>query len=362
MVKPTVPPTVPPVVSTQAPEADANTPRGRLQMADIARMAGVSTATVSRALAGSALVNENTRTRIEALAKSLNYTINVGAQNLRLGASKTIAVVLPYDAAAKQAVYDPFFLSMLGSLTNALTDAGYDVLLSRVEASRLDSIGNLFHSGRALGIIVIGQWHAHAQLNSLAASGVPMVVWGARMTEQVYSSVGSDNLTGGFAATEHLLSLGRKRIAFIGDAELPEVTQRYHGYLEAHRARGLEADPALTLKVPFLPDPTRVAVARLVASRVPFDGIFAASDLLAMTAISTLSSEGLTVPQQVSVVGYDDIDIAQHFHPALTTVRQPVTEAGRVMLGELLQLVAGKQTEPIQLATQLVVRASTVER
>ena len=330
-------------------------------MSDIARMAGVSTATVSRALAGSTLVNEHTRERIEQLAKSLNYTINIGAQNLRLGESKTVAVVLPYDAQAKQAVYDPFFLSMMGSLTNAITDRGYDVLLSRVDCTQIDTTSVLFQSGRALGLMVIGQWHAHAQLNALASQQVPLVVWGARMSEQLYSSVGSDNLTGGFAATDHLLSLGRKRIAFIGNADLPEVTQRYHGYLEAHRARGIKPDAALYLKVPFVPEPTRAAVQQLVQAHVPFDSLFAASDLLAMTAISTLASLGITVPQQVSVVGYDDIDISQHFHPALTTVRQPVIEAGRVMLDELLASVSGKPAEPIQLATQLIVRASTVE-
>ena len=163
---------------------------GRLQMEDIAQLAGVSTATVSRALNRSSLVNDETRERIERLAKSLGYAVNVGASNLRLQRNRTVAVVLPLDQVTRQQVTDPFFISILGSLADALTARGYDMLLSRIDADKLNLAGDLAASGRAIGVILIGQWHHHDQLNELAMRKSPVVVWGC-------SSAAADVLHGG---------------------------------------------------------------------------------------------------------------------------------------------------------------------
>jgi DNA-binding LacI/PurR family transcriptional regulator len=331
----------------------------RLQMADIARLAGVSTSTVSRALAKSSVVNAETRKRIEDLAKQLNYSINVGAQNLRLRENRTVAVVLPYNTASKQTVSDPFFLSMIGSLANALTDRGYDMLLSRVDEDQLEGVGQLYDTGRAMGLVVIGQWHHHDQLNALAARHVPFVVWGAQLPQQLYCSVGSDNLSGGAAATDHLIALGRKRIAFLGDINLPEVGQRYAGYLSAHAKRKVKPMPELVVPVPFLAEGARAAIAALCDDGLKFDAIFASSDVLAMTAISTLLQRGKRVPEDVAVVGYDDVELSQHFHPPLSTVRQPIDEAGQVMVDALQRLIKGERVPPCQLQTSLIVRGST---
>ena len=331
----------------------------RLQMADIARLAGVSVSTVSRALAGSSLVNEATRQRVAELARSLNYTINVGAQNLRLKQNRTIAVVVPYDPATRQHLSDPFFLSLIGSLADALTDRGYEMLLSRVDANRLDLAAQSYEAGRAAGIVLVGQWHHHDQLNELAVRGVPLAVWGAQLPGQAYATVGSDNVGGGQQLTRHLIERGARRIVFMGDTALEEIGQRHRGYLQALAAARRKAEPALTRLVPFEAAAIERDVEALLAEGTEFDAIFCASDLMAMTVIGVLQRHGRRVPQDVRVGGYDDIALAAHYHPALTTVRQPIDAAGEQLVAALQEQLAGGRAVSRQLVTELVVRDSS---
>ena len=330
----------------------------RLQMADIARLAGVSVSTVSRALNGSTLINAETRQRIEQLARSLNYSINLSAQNLRLQKNQTVAVVVPYDAQSRQHISDPFFLSIVGSIADALTDRGYDMLLSRVDAEALDSAASLYDSGKAIGIVIIGQWRHHDQLNELAARKVPVVVWGGQLPQQLYCSVGGDNVGGGLLATRHLLHQGRKRIVFLGDAQLPEVQLRRQGYVQALQEAGVAVDARLELPVPFEIVAAREALDRLCASRTRFDGVVACSDLLALQAVQAVRVAGRDVPRDVAVVGYDDMPVATYSDPPLTTVHQPVGLAGAELVDALLALLRGERAAPRTLPVHLVVRDS----
>lgn len=334
----------------------------RLQMADIARLAGVSVATVSRALSGSTLISKETRERIDELARSLNYAIDVNAQKFRLKQNRTVAVVIPYDRASRQHISDPFFLAMVGSLADALTDRGFDMLLSRVDADSLDSAARLYDSGVASGVILIGQWRHHDQLNALASRKLPIVVWGTEMPQQLYCSVGGDNVGGGRLATSHLLELGHRRIVFIGDPALPEVAHRHRGYLEAHSAWGLQPDPKLLVAVPFDAEEARKGLRRLQESGVPFDAVFACSDVMASAAMQSLHQMHLPVPDKVGVVGYDDIEWASHSNPPLTTVRQPIGDAGVQLVESLLRMIDGQAVQPITLPVELVVRHSAQRR
>jgi DNA-binding LacI/PurR family transcriptional regulator len=335
----------------------------KIQMADIARLAGVSTATVSRALNGSELINEETRQRIMELARSLNYTINLGAKNLRSGNNSTIGVVIPYNPANRQSISDPFFLAMLGSLADALTDKQYDLLLSRVDSDHLDNIASLYDSGRVGGIIMIGQWGHHDQLNELARRKLPFVAWGAQLPLQLYCSVGSDNLSGGMLATEHLIALGHKRIAFMGDKALPEPEKRHAGYQKALRKAGLKPEASLYIPSSFAPlDAQQAMREHLDLYGLNFDALVAASDLVAIGAMGVLRERGYKIPEDVSVVGYDDVEPAAHSFPPLTTVRQPLNQAGVSLVDCLVQVMNGEKPASQLLTTELILRESTRAR
>lgn len=333
----------------------------RLQMVDIARLAGVSVSTVSRALNGSELVNAETRQRVADLARSLNYSINFGARNLRLQENKTVAVVVPYDANSRQHISDPFFLSIVGSIADALTDRGYDMLLSRVDAEHLDLASHWFDSGKAIGVVLIGQWRQHDQLNEMAARKLPLVVWGGEMPQQLYCSVGGDNVLGGALATRHLLSLGRRRIAFIGDAKLPEVWLRREGYVQALREAGLEPDAALELAAPFEPGVATGIVRDFCAARRDFDAVVCCSDVLALLTIQALRTAGRTVPDDVALIGYDDMPLAAYCDPPLSTVHQPVAEAGAELVEALLGQLRGERAGPRTMPVYLKLRESAPE-
>lgn len=249
---------------------------------------------------------------------------------------------------------------MLGSLADALTDKQYDLLLSRVDSDHLDNVAALYDSGRVGGIIMIGQWGHHDQLNDLARRKSPFVAWGAQLPQQLYCSVGSDNQSGGLLATEHMIGLGHKKIAFMGDKTLPEPEKRHAGYLKALRKAGLKADPSLYIHTSFAPLDAQSAMrAHLDKHGLNFDALVAASDIVAIGAMGVLRERGIRVPEDVSVVGYDDVEPAAHSFPPLTTVRQPLDLAGVALVERLAQVMAGEHPASENLPTQLVLREST---
>lgn len=327
-------------------------------MADIARLAGVSVSAVSRALRGSPEIGEETRKRIVELAKSLNYSVNAGAANLRLKQNKTVAVVMPYLHNRRHQLADPFFISLISSIANALSDRGFDTLLCRVNESHTN-FADPYFTGRALGLIFTGHWLPHDRLNELAMSKVPFTIWGERIERQLYCTVGGDNRQGGRLATQHLLAQGCKRIAIIGSLAAHEIRNRHEGYLMALHEAGISPDPALQVESQWEPDALERNVEALLLSGTPFDGVFACSDLAAMTVVNVLIRHGMRVPEQVAVVGYDDIELASYFRPALTTIRQPVDAAGTALVDALIDQIEGGEPIPRWLATELIQRESS---
>jgi len=332
-------------------------PRGT-RLEDLARLADVSIATVSRALNDSPAVNEETKRRIWKIAREHNYIFRPHMPAILTGATATIAVVIPTPQGRRGTLDDPFFLQLIGGVGEAAREAGSDILISHVAPRNYDDLAALMASSRAEGVIFLGQSFLHERLNRLAEVERRFVVWGAELPGQRYCSVGSDNIRGGRRAASHLVRLGRKRIAFFGDTEAPEVMQRHAGYLQALEEAGLTPDPALVSPVHFETESAENAVERFIAQGIEFDAVLGAGDLIALGAIRGLTRRGLNVPRDVSVVGYDDILLARYSHPALSTISQDTAKAGRLLVSKLLSSTGGEEIHSERLPTELIVRES----
>ncbi len=329
-----------------------------VSIADIARRAGVAESTVSRALNNNPIINEQTREKIQALAREMNYKLNTGARNLRLQRSHAISVVINAQTHDGQKFSDPFMMDMIGAIADELHQHNYSLLFSSPAITSDDWHSHLLSSKRSDGIIVIGTGRDDTPLQKLHAMGDALVVWGAATPDTQYCVVGSDNYQGGQIAAQHLLQRGCKRLVFLGDIAHPEINQRFQGYFDVLKKAGL-ATQERHVQAAFSIESGFNHVNELLQGELDFDGIFAASDNIAMGAINALQQQGYRVPEDVSVVGFDDIPIAPFFSPPLTTIRQNIHAGGKLLVEKILKQINGDETVTSQmLATELVVRSS----
>ena len=325
-------------------------------LAELARLAGVSISTVSRSLAGNPTIAAATRERVAALARQHGFQVNQAARNFRLGRTRAIGVVLPLGHEADQHLSDPFFMSLLGPLADALTERGHDLLLSRVIPADGNWLDAIVDGGRVDGVVVIGQSDQIDVIERVSRRYRPLVVWGAATQGRAQTVVGSDNEAGGRLAARHLLEQGRSRLAFFGNPEVPEFAARYAGFRAALGEAGIGADPALPVHLTTEASYATISNFFEVARRP--DGIVAASDVIAMSALRALADRGLRVPHDVAVVGYDDVVVAMHTSPPLTTVRQDVARGAATLVDLLLRRIAGEDTASVSMTPELVLRQS----
>jgi DNA-binding LacI/PurR family transcriptional regulator len=324
---------------------------------ELARMAGVSAGTVSRALAGKELVNTQTRERIQAIAREHGFRPNQMASRLRTQRTGLIGVVIPLGHESRQHISDPFFMTLFGWLADELTESGHDLLLSRVIPGDHDWLDRIVDSGMLDGAIVIGQSDQSDVIDRVAERYQPLVVWGSFRDEHRHCSVGTDNRAGGRMAAQQLIDQGRTRLAFFGDSHGPEIADRLAGAEDAVRAA-----PGVTLRAfatPLSSDqmPDRI-VEHIEALHGEIDGIFAASDVIAMGTLRILHERGVRVPEEIAVVGFDDLALAVQTVPRLTTVRQDIAGGAKALVSTLMRRIAGEETSSTILAPKLIVRES----
>ena len=327
-------------------------------IADIARLAGVSKSTVSRALNDSPLIGEETKTKIRSLAREHNFQINAPARRLSMKQSRTIAFVT--HAYHKDfSVADLFGLEIMGGISSGLASREYDLLVIHVDPNDTKWAYQYYETGRVDGFILMTSTRKQTHVKALLELGAPFIIWGIPLPKQKYCSVTGDNLTGGRLATEHLISLGRQRIGFIGGPSYElEVQHRLAGYEDALHEAGREMDQALIEYGDFSNTSGAEAMKRLIKKAPEVDAVFINSDLMAIAAMDAIREEGRHVPDDIAVIGYDDLSIAAHSNPPLTTVRQNIPLAGRLLAQNLIEYLQTGIVTNVSIPVELILRKS----
>jgi LacI family transcriptional regulator len=325
-------------------------------------MAHVSRTTVSFVLNQRAGVKipDETRRRVLDAAATLDYYPNSVARQLARGASRTIGLVLRQSP--EQVANDGLLAETLRGLASAARAADHRVLVETLVPGE-GSYANLVRSGRTDGLIVSGPRYDDQELADLARDGFPVVIQGSLPGLDV-PSVDVDNEAGARLAVEHLLALGHRRIACITNAPIAytAASERVAGYREALAAAGIAEEPSMIAEGAFDAHSGHRAVAEILSRSTP-DAIFVASDVVAIGAIAGLREAGLSVPGDVSVVGFDAIPLAAYLDPPLTTISLPAHDLGRAAGRALLDRIAGRPVAGrTLLPTELIVRASTAPR
>jgi len=337
---------------------------GRTTIRELAKLSGVSVGTVSRALNGYPDVARETRARILRLAAELEYTPGAAARTLVTQRSHVIGVFLETGCDHPD-LQHPFFHEVMDGLKQAVGEGGYDLLLFAAERP-----GNGFVDQTYLnrcrhhdvdGVVLMGVWSEDPEVRRLVRSEVPCVGVDVDLGATAVL-VGSDNVAGARMAVEHLHRLGHRRIATVtGLIETRPGMDRLRGYRTAIQALRLAYRDEYVVYGDYYVDSGSAAMAQLLALEEPPTGLVVQSDLMAVGAIRTATAAGLRVPDDLSVVGFDDMPMAAHMRPALTTIRQDKARLGREAAAALLRRIERSPDQPptVTLPVELVVRGST---
>ncbi len=329
-------------------------------IADLAKVAGCSPATVSRALNDSPLISADTKERIQGLARRHSFQIHAGAQALRRQRTQALALVVWTERDVSAVAGDPFVLEMLGAVTTAAAAQDYDVLFAPTTADPEEWSARYLRSGRADGLILNAPHAARERAAAhLAADGAPHVFWGPPPAAPGHNVVGSDDRQGAMMATAHLARLGRRCIAYLGGGpECVETNLRHAGYRDVLAREELPLDERFVAHASSTSRGGYEGMRRLLVQAPELDAVFVFSDIMAVGALEALRESGRTVPGDVAVVGFDDISLSAYVSPPLTTVRQDLHLAGKLMVDSLLRSIDGEPPRSTVLPTELIVRRS----
>lgn len=323
---------------------------------EVAALAGVSSATVSHVINGTRFVSEGVKEQVLNAMNTLDYRPNALAASLRSGVTHTLGLIIPDSA-------NPFFAELGHCIENAAFKAGYSVILCNTENDLHKELLYMDVLTKKLvdGMIFVAAGENVDTFKNLVELDIPVVVLDRNYDGIDLEVVSTDNRQGGLLATDHLLSLGHKRIGCVsGPSKINPSSKRLDGYMDALIAKGINVDSRLIVQGDFHPESGYAAGRKLLSLPEPPTAIFACNDLMAMGVIKAASSLGLRVPEDLAVVGYDDIELASYTNPPLSTIKQPKVEMGLTALQIILDRINNKDSvhQKIQLPVSLIVRSS----
>lgn len=328
-------------------------------MQEIADIAGVSKSTVSRALSASPLISHKTRETILKIARQEGYRLNKKARNFRSSSTLTIAVVVAEPNRKEWSFTDPFFLQLLGCIANELDKLGHELLLANIRVEIDEWIDRHMVRGHCDGAILMCQGHCHQKMNAIARTSAPVVAWGGKLKQQTYCTVGSDNRLGGYLATRHLLRQDRSRISFVGHRGMPELALRFSGYHDAHVENGADVNPALIVDTGVSGTIAEEAFDVFLKGRPAVDAVVATSDVVALGVMRSILKTGRRIPDDIAVVGYDDIALTRSTSPSLSTIRQDHVLGAQFLVRKLLSAIDGVRVRSKVIQPKLIVRESS---
>ena len=341
-----------------AHEGDSKPVLRQPSIKDIARLARVSHPTVSRALQNSPLVNVKTAERIRRIAKESGYRASAVARGLVTRRTRTIGLVVT-------TVADPFTSEVVSGIEQTANDHGYCVFLadSNADPERERKVVQAFAEQRVDGIIVTSSRVGALYLPLLEEMRVPIVLLNDQHPGAFVHSVMICNQEGSRMVAEHLAGLGHRRIAYIGDQfGYQSDTERFAGYREALDAAGIPLLSELVVRGDGKPEAGMRAMDALLALSDPPTAVCCYNDMTALGAMRAIHMHGLRVPEEISVVGFDDLFVASYTQPPLTTVRQPMRRMGQLAMENLIKLMSGQESVVrIKVKAELVVRESTAK-
>lgn len=325
----------------------------------VAERAGVSTATVSYVLNGTGNVTDATRQRVQSIMAELNYQPSHAARSMR-GRSYTLGLALPSQAGR---LADPALAEVLAGLSDTAATRGYSLLLAASDPLQTEAelCVSLVRTGRVDGIVLLDVQVADSRARALAEAGLPFVCDGPP-PEAHYSSVVVDGHQAGMQATQYLLGLGHRRIGLIQlPSDMVSSEPLYLGYAQALEEAGVALDPQLVIEAGRNDNDGYLAMQELVNTAEPPTAVFASSDELAFGAMHALYDAGLVVGKDVSLVGFDDVPLAAHTHPPLTTLNRPRRMVGELLARQLVATIEQRSVAPrtTTLQTRLIIRRST---
>jgi LacI family transcriptional regulator len=329
-----------------------------LTIEDIAKMSGVSRSTVSRVINGDPHVTEQTREKVQSILHSIEFQPNLAARSLAAGRTKVIGLVIPTGVLSL--FTDPYFPLVIQGVSAVCNARGYSVMLWLAEPEyERKTISQILYNGLIDGVLVSSMLVNDPLIERLSESKRPFITIGRHPTNEKISYVDVDNRTGSYQGVDYILQKGHRRVGMINGPRNTIASQdRYQGYEDAHRDYRVPVYPELLVEGEFSDATGYQAMKRLLPYQP--DAIFVASDAMALAAMRAILEEGLRIPEDIAVVGFDDIPTAATSRPPLTTVRQPIQQTGSMAAEILVDMIEhpSEEARHMVLPTELVIRSS----